>query len=103
MRDVFTSGSVATFAAHIPLSYLLGVNVIANRMAPVAERPGWTVHVVGRIEGRPPVPSGQRHLVLAPFLVYDFPLHRQREIVVANLREVSLLPDAPVDESNLIF
>src|SRR6202043_3700601 len=36
-------------------------------------------------------------------LVYDFPLHRQREIVVAHFREVPLLPDAPVNESNLIF
>src|ERR1700722_14943540 len=103
MRHVFTTGAVAAFAAHIPLSYLLGVNVIANRVAPVAERPRWTVHVVEWIEGSPPVPSGLRHLVLAPFLIDDFPLHRQREIVVADLREVSLFPDAPVDESNLIF
>src|SRR5215469_12349678 len=103
MHDVLAAWAVAAFAAHIPLSHLLGVNVIGNRVAPVAERARWPLHVVGRIEGSPPVASARRYLVFTPFLVYDFPLDGQREIVIADFREVPLLPEAPVNESNLIF
>src|SRR6185437_2372292 len=103
VRHVLAAGTVASLAADIPFSYLLGVNVVPDRMTAIAKRTCRPVEVVTRIERSPPVASGWRHLIFAPFLVYDFPLHRQRKIIVADLREVSLLPNTAVNERHLIF
>ena len=103
MRDVLTAGTVAAFAADIPFRDLLGVDVVVDGVAAVAGRAGGPLHVVGGIEGRPPVCAGVRDVILEPLLVADVPLHRQRVVVVANLREVALLPLAAVDESHLIL
>ena len=94
VRDMLTTGAVAAFATHIPLSHLLRVNVISNRMAPVAERPCWPLHVVGRIEGGPPVRTGGG-VVSAPDLVGNVPLRGEDEVVVADFREVPLLQILP--------
>ena len=103
MRDVLTAGAVATLAADIPFSDLLGVNVVANRMTSIAKRACRPVEVVTRIERCPPVAPRRRHVVLAPFLVYDLPLHGQGKIIITDFREITLLPDASVNEGNLIF
>jgi len=55
VRRVFAAGTVAAFAADVPLNYLLGVNVVVNRVAAVAEGPGWAAAVFRTIERRPPV------------------------------------------------
>src|SRR5579872_6796999 len=103
MCDMFAAGAMAAFAANVPLGDLFCVNVITHRMAAVAKRPCGAVEVVTGIKRSPPIASCGRHLIFAPFLVYDFPLNGQREIVVADFCEVALLPDASVDESHLIF
>lgn len=95
--------AVAAFAAHVPLGHLLRVNVIINRVTAITERSCWPVEVVTRIKLRPPVTTSRRHLILAPFLVHNFPLNGQREIVVADFCEVSLFPNTAINESNLIF
>ena len=74
IRDVLAARPVAALAAHIPFGDLLRMDVVADRMAAVAQRTSRAVHIVRRIECSPPIASGGRHLVLAPLLVYDFPL-----------------------------
>lgn len=103
MCDVVATGAVAAFAADIPLSHLLGVNVVADRVAAIAKRSGRTVHIVGRIKRSPPIATGRRYLILAPLLIYDLPLHGQWEIVIANFREVTLFPNTAIDKCNPIF
>src|SRR5690348_895860 len=103
MCDMFAAGAMAAFAANVPLSDLLCVNVIADGMAAVAKRACGAVEVVTGIKRSPPIASGGRHLIFAPFFVYDFPLHRKREIVIADFCEVTLLPNASVDERHLVL
>lgn len=90
-------------AADIPLSHLLGVNVVADRVAAIAKRSGRTVHIVGRIKRSPPIATGRRYLILAPLLIYDLPLHGQWEIVIADFRKVTLFPNTAIDKCNPIF
>src|SRR6478672_12122412 len=71
-------------------------------MASVAERSCGPLHVISRVVGYPPIGSIGDH-VAAPFLIGDIPLTGQREIVVADLGEVALLPFAAVDESYSVF
>src|ERR1700722_6386283 len=103
MGDMFAARTVAAFAADVPFRDLLGVNIVANGMAAIT---GWacrSLHVVRRIEGCPPVGARIRDVILEPLLVVDVPLHGQRIVVVAYLREVALLPDTAVDESHLLL
>src|SRR6516164_7741296 len=102
MCDVVATGAVAPLAADVPLSYLLCASIVGDRVAAVAKRAGWAMHVVWWIESSPPVASAGRNLIFAPFVIEYFPLHRQREVVVANFRKVSLFPNAAVNERNLV-
>src|SRR5882757_4200909 len=89
MGDVFAAGTVAAFAADIPLRNLLGVNVIVDRVTAIA---GWScrsLHVVRRIEGRPPVGTCICDMILEPLLVVNVPLHRKRIVVVTYLGEIA--------------
>src|SRR5580658_10008651 len=100
MPDMFAAGAVAAFAADVPLRDLFAVNVVVDGMAAIT---GWacrSLHVVRRIEGCPPIGARIRDVILEPLLVVDIPLHGQRIVVVAYLREVALLPDTAVDESH---
>src|ERR1700758_1459957 len=72
-------------------------------MAAVAKRTRRAMHIVGWIERGPPVTATAGDLILAPSLVYDFPLNGQRKIIVADFREVALLPNAPVNKGNLVL
>ena len=101
--DMVATRTVTPFAADVPLSYLLGVNVIPDRMTAVAKRSRWAVHVVRWVESGPPVASRGRNLIFTPFLVLNLPLHGQREIVVPDFCEVALLPNAAVNKSDLIL
>src|SRR6516162_994081 len=89
--------AVAALAANIPLDHTIRMDVVTHGMASVAEWARRTLHVVRRVERRPPVRS-VLHEVAAPDAVGDIPLRREYEIVVADPREVTLLPDAPVDQ-----
>ena len=71
-------------------------------MTAVAERAGRPLEIVGRIKRRPPVGAVADEIRL-PHLVRDVPLRRQREIIVADLREVALLPAAAVDEGDVVL
>src|SRR6185437_2484359 len=102
MLNVVTSGAMTAFATDIPFRNLLCMDVIADGMTAVAGRPGGSLHVVGRIKLRPPVSPGRWHMIRQPLMRADVPLHRQRKIIVANFGEVALLPNAAVNERNLI-
>src|SRR5580698_5414544 len=92
---------MATFASDIPFRHLIVVNVVVYGVTAIAGRASGPLHVVRRIESCPPVGSFVWHVILQPFLGSDVPLYRQRVVVVANLREVSLLPLAAVDKSHV--
>ncbi len=82
---MLAAGTVAAFAAHVPLRHLLGVDVVVDGVATVASRASWSLHVARGIISRPPIRSGIGHMVLQPLFVAYVPLHGQRIVVVANL------------------
>src|ERR1700693_3113520 len=87
MRDVLAARAVAALAAYVPLRHFFRVNVVVDRMAAVACRAGWPLHVVGRIERGPPV-RAVGHEIRTPYLIRDVPLRGLRKIVVPHLGEV---------------
>lgn len=102
VRVVFAAWAVTLFAANVPLDNFLGVNVVTNGMAAIA---GWAcgpLHVVRRIKGLPPV-SSLCNEIEAPLVYRDIPLSGLWVVVVANLREVALLPQGTVNQRDLIF
>src|ERR1700756_618838 len=103
MRHVLATRAVAALAADVPLRHLPAMNVIADGMATVAGRPGGALHVVRRIEGGPPVSALVGYVIRTPGVIGEDPLHSQREVIVADLGEVALLPQTAIYESHLIF
>ena len=103
MRDMFAPGTVAPFAADVPLCHLLRVDVEVDGVAAIARGTGRPLHVIRRIEGRPPVRSAIGNVVRAPGLIADVPLSGERIIVVAHFGEVPLFPNAAVHQSNLVL
>ena len=102
LRDVIAAGSVAALAADVPFGDGLGLDVVVHRMAAIAQRAGGALHVVGGVEGHPPIGViGDE--IGAPDLMRDVPLRAQRKIIVADFREVALLPDAAVDQRDVFF
>src|SRR5262245_1248878 len=99
---MLAAGTVAPLAADVPLRRPLRLDVVVHRMASVAERPGRTAVVVGGIERHPPV-GVRLHEVRAPDAMLHVPLRRQREVIVANLLEVTLLPLRAVDERDVVL
>src|SRR5579863_4821863 len=100
--DVIASGSVAALAADVPFGDGLGLDVVVDGMAAVAQRAGGALHVVGGIVGHPPVRVIRNHIG-APDLVRDVPLRAERKIIVADLGEVALLPEAAVNQRDVFF
>src|SRR6478752_4534242 len=98
---MFAARTVAPLAADVPLRDLLRVNVVSNRMAAVASWASRSLHIVRRIILRPPVGAGF-YEIFTPCMVLDFPLHGQRVIIIADFGEVSLLPEASVNEGDLV-
>ena len=96
MRYVLASGAVAAFAAHVPFRDLLGVDVVADRMAAIAGGAGGPLHVVGRIKRHPPI-GAVGNEIGAPDFVDDVPLRGLGIIIVADFREIALLPHAAID------
>src|SRR4029078_4898063 len=99
---MFASRPVAAFTTNIPFGYLFGLGVVVNGMAAITRRSCRPLHVVRRIESRPPVTSFAGDLIRKPFVSANVPLHRQREIVLSDLREITLLPNASVHERDLV-
>src|SRR5579859_1611199 len=103
MRRVLATRTMATFTADIPLGHLLRVDIVTHRMTTVTKRAGGAMHIVRRIEGCPPVAACWRHYILAPFVVLNLPLRRQWKIIITGFCEVALLPNAAVNERNLVL
>ncbi len=82
MRDVQAAGTVAFFAAHIPLGNLVGIDVVVDGVAAIAKRAGGAVHVGVSIERDPPVGS-LLDMVRKPTSFLYVPLSRQHEVVIA--------------------
>src|SRR5580704_12124999 len=100
--DMRAAWPVAFLATDIPFAYLLGSNVVVDRMTAVAQRAGRPLEIVGWIKRRPPVGAVADEILL-PHLVRDVPLRRLWEIIVADLGEVALLPAAAVDECDIVL
>src|SRR6267378_6590050 len=79
MLGVLAAGTVAAFAANVPLDDLFGVDVVVDGMAAIAGGAGGSLHVVGRVERHPPIGSvGNK--IGSPDVVGDVPLRGKREI-----------------------
>ena len=99
---MLAAGAVAFFAADVPFGDLLCFYVVIDGVAAVAGGAGGALHVVGRIEGLPPIGALGDHIG-PPDFVGDVPLCGFGEIVVADFFEVALLPNASVNESDVVF
>src|SRR6516164_933870 len=91
------SRTVAPLTANIPFADGFGRNIVVHRMASVAKRSSWPLEIIRWVQRRPPVGS-IRHEIAPPHFVRDVPLSRLREIIVADLGKISLLPAAAIDE-----
>src|SRR5579863_7361929 len=92
---------MAALASHIPLNNLFGVNIVLNGVAAIAGWPRGPLEVIWRIKTFPPVRAFGNG-IRPPYFACHVPLRRLGKVVIANLGEVSLLPDASVHESNLL-
>src|ERR1700686_147599 len=102
MLDVRASRTVAFLASNVPLRHLFRVYVVVHRMATVTSRPRGPLHVVRWIKRLPPIrPLG--HEILPPDVPGNVPLRRLRKIIVSSFREVTLLPDAAVNQRDNIL
>ncbi len=99
--DVFAAGAVAALAADVPFGNLFGVDVIADGVAAIAGGAGGALHVVWWIERLPPIRAFGDE-IRTPHFMGDVPLSGLGKIVVADFREVTLLPETPIDERDLI-
>src|SRR5258708_39728751 len=97
MLHMLASRPVAPFAAYVPLRHLFRVDVVIDGVAAVACRTRGPLHIVWRIKRRPPV-GPICHEIRPPNMVRDIPLRWLRKIVVSPFREVTLLPNAAVNQ-----
>src|SRR5579859_2858148 len=98
--DVLAARSVAALATDVPLRDFLRVDVVIHRVATIAQWSGGALHVVGRVERRPPVRS-VLYEVRPPQAVDDIPLRRKDKVIIADPFEVALLPFAAVGEGDI--
>ena len=101
IRHVLAAGPVATFAAHVPLGDAMIADIEVDGMAAVAERARGALHIIRRVERRPPV-AIVGYEVGAPDVIHDVPLRRLRVIIVIDFSEVALFPKAAVNQSNVV-
>src|ERR1700737_3240462 len=99
--NVLAARTVASLAPYVPLHNLFGVNVVVNGMAAIARRARRPLHIVWRIKRGPPV-RAVGHKIRTPYSVDHVPLRPFRKIVVTNFSEIAPLPDAPVDQRDLL-
>src|ERR1700683_4360548 len=103
MGNVFAAWTVAAFATDVPLGDLFGVDVVTDRVAAVAGRSGWTLHVVGWIERSPPVCSRVWYVIGSPCFIADVPLSGKWIVVISYFGKVALLPLAAIDKCDLVL
>src|SRR6266404_1429996 len=94
--------TVAPLAAYVPLRHLLGVNIVIDGMAAVARRRRGPLHIIRRIKRGPPI-GAVRDKIRPPHFMGHVPLCWLRKIVIPDLREVPLFPDASVDQRHLLL
>src|SRR5260221_10528864 len=97
MLHMLASRPVAPFAAYVPLRHLFGVDVVIDGVAAIACRTRRPLHIVRWIKRRPPV-GPIRHEIRAPNPVGDVPLRWLRKIIISSLREITLFPNAAVNQ-----
>src|SRR5258708_34737227 len=100
MLHMLAPRPMALFAAHVPLGYLLGMNVVIDGVASIAGRARGPLHIIRRIKRLPPV-RPLSHKIWPPELMGNIPLRRLGKIIVASFREVTLLPKAAVNQCNV--
>ena len=98
--DVKTAGAVALLTANVPLRDLLGLDVVVDRMASIAEGTGRALRVGLTVERHPPV-SPFFNMKRQPFGFLDVPLGGQDKVVVTDPCKKSLLPSTAIDEGDL--
>ena len=96
------AGPMAFFAADIPFGHGFILNVVVNGMTAIAERTGRALLIIRRVKRHPPIGVRGDH-ISAPDLMRDIPLCREREIIVAFLREIPLLPFTAVNEGDVVL
>src|SRR5215831_18493425 len=94
--------AMAPLAADIPFADRFGRDIVVHRMAAIAKRAGRTLEVVSGVKRRSPI-GVVRHKIAPPLFVRYVPLRGLRKIIVADLGEITLLPAATVDESDVVF
>jgi len=92
---MLTARTVATLTPHVPFLDGLCFDVVVDGMTPVTQRASRSFHVVRWIERYPPV-GVRLYEICTPDFVIDVPLSTEREVIIADLLEVSLLPFAAV-------
>jgi len=98
--NVLTSRTVTALAPNVPFRHRFGLDVVVDRMTPIAQGTRRPLHLVIGVHACPPVGARLRG-IRAPRLVLDVPLRREDEVVVATFGEVALLPFAAVDERDV--
>ena len=102
LRDVLAARSVASLAADVPLGDRLRLDVVVDRVTAVAERSGRPLACCRPDRTAPTSRCSAATKYGAPDLVRHVPLRRQRKVVVADLREIALLPLRSVDERDVV-
>src|ERR1700730_10546879 len=102
MLYMLASRTVAFLAAHVPLRHLFRADVVVDRMATVTSRASGPLHIVRRIKRLPPIRS-LGHKILPPNVSGNVPLRRLRKIIVASFREITLLPNAAVNQRDILL
>ena len=96
-RHVFAARPVAAFAAHVPFRDAMIADIEIDGVAAIAERARGSLHIVGRVERRPPI-GIVRDEIRAPNAIGDVPLGGLGIIIIPDFGEIALLPDTAVDE-----
>ncbi len=102
VADVQTTGAMTSLAADVPFGHGPRLDVVVHRVTAVTQRTRRPLHLVVGVDIRPPIGPGPRR-IRPPRLVLHVPLGRKDKVVVANLREVALLPLAAVGERHVFF
>ena len=87
---------------HVPFRDSPGLRVVIYRMAPIAQGTRRTRRIFTRVDGGPPI-SSHRYVIGPPNLIHHVPLRTQREVIVADLLKVALLPLAAVGERDVLL
>src|SRR5262245_19685369 len=95
VAGMFAARTVATLRSHVPFHDGFCFDVVVDGMTTITQRASRPFHIVRWIERYPPV-GVRLYEICTPDFVIDVPLSTKREVIIADLLEVSLLPFAAV-------